>query len=92
LNIGIIGNGRATKFWVDAWLDGCSLVELAPDLLQAVSRRHHKSRLVTDAIDNGRWIQDISGPRTVPVMVQFVLVFQKLQQVVLNPGAVDKLL
>jgi hypothetical protein len=74
----VLGNGRATMFWTDPWLDGYSLAMLTPDLVQAVSRHRCKGRSVMDALNNGTWIQDISGPRTIPVMMQFVLIFQKL--------------
>jgi hypothetical protein len=35
----ILGNGEKLKFWNDARLDGRSIADMAPDLVDAVSRR-----------------------------------------------------
>jgi hypothetical protein len=49
-----IGNGRHALFWHDRWIDGSSLLQLAPDLVAAVPKR--SSRTVADALHNDRWI------------------------------------
>jgi hypothetical protein len=67
-----LGNGRSLLFWQDAWLDGCSIADSASDLVQAVSRRTRSSRMVADTLQNEAWIRDITGPLTVPVLMQHV--------------------
>jgi len=33
----LVGDGKATLFWSDRWLDGDTIKELAPDLFQSIS-------------------------------------------------------
>jgi hypothetical protein len=35
----IVGDGGKTLFWSDRWIDGCSVAQLAPNLVQAVCKR-----------------------------------------------------
>jgi hypothetical protein len=86
----IVGNDRKINFWQDPWLDGCSMAELVPDLYQAVSCRRHKNHLVSDALVDGTWVQDVMGPPTVPVMMQFVFIHQRLQHVSLMAKQEDR--
>jgi hypothetical protein len=78
------------NFWQDPWLDGCCMAELAPDLYQAMSCHRRKSHLVSDAIVDGTWVQDVTGPCTVPIMMQFVLIHQRLLQVTLAVEQEDR--
>jgi hypothetical protein len=86
----IVGNDRKINFWQDPWLDGCSMAELVPDLYQVVSCRRHKNHLVSDALVDGTWVQDVTGPPTVPVMMQFVFIHQTLQHVSLTAKQEDR--
>jgi hypothetical protein len=88
----VLGNGNKINFWQDPWLDCCSISKLVPDLAQVVSRRRCKTHSVVKALVNGVWIKGVTGPRATPVMMQFMLVFWRLQNVVLNPEAEDKLI
>jgi hypothetical protein len=49
-------------------------------------------RSVADALSNNDWIQDVTSPRASPMMMQFVLIYQWLQQVILNQEVEDKLI
>jgi hypothetical protein len=86
----VVGNGMRINFWQDPWLDGCCMAELASDLYQAVSCHCRKSRLVSDAIVDHTWVQDVTGSCTVPVMMQLVLIHQRLQQVTLAAEQEDR--
>jgi hypothetical protein len=66
------------------------MIELVPDLYQAVSSHRRKIRLVADAMMNGTWVQDVTGPRTVAAMMQFALIQQRLQQVTLTAEQEDR--
>jgi hypothetical protein len=61
-----VGDGSRALFWSDRWLNGCSILQLAPDLWNAVPPRIRKSRSVRDALSGRRWIWDITFTRTVP--------------------------
>jgi hypothetical protein len=45
----VVGNDKNTLFWTDNWIDGQSLRQLAPHLVQMVSSRA-KMRNVHDAL------------------------------------------
>jgi hypothetical protein len=56
-----IGNGANTLFWTYHWLHGCSLEELAHEVLKCVPRRTRKHWTVAQAIQNQIWDVDIQG-------------------------------
>lgn len=47
-----IGDGRRVLFWRDKWINGRSIAELAPHLVQAVPKRHFNTRTVHKAVLN----------------------------------------
>jgi hypothetical protein len=57
----VIGNGTNTLFWTDKWFMGISLVELVPLVLQVVPLKSQKMRLVSEALNDHKWISDIHG-------------------------------
>lgn len=60
-----VGDGRKSLFWTDRWLNGRSIAEMAPSLVQAVGTRIQKKRPIREALQNRRWVRDISGALTV---------------------------
>jgi hypothetical protein len=66
-----LGDGNAFLFWTDPWLEGRSITELAPDLLDAVTMRKCR-KTVAEVLSDGAWIRDISGALTVPVLTQYL--------------------
>ena len=68
----IVGNGEKIQFWTDRWLNGHTLAELAPNLFNAVPKRTAKRRTVAQALQNRKWVDDIRGARTVPVLVEYL--------------------
>ena len=68
----IVGNGEKIWFWTDRWLNGHTLAELAPNLFNAVPKRTAKRRTVAQALQNRKWVDDIRGARTVPVLVEYL--------------------
>jgi hypothetical protein len=74
-----VGDGSRVLFWLDRWLNGCSILQLAPNLWNAVSPRIRKSRFVRDALSGRRWIRDITFARTVTVVVQYLHLRDYLQ-------------
>lgn len=47
-----VGDGRRTLFWTDIWLNGYSIAELAPCLVQAVGLRVQRQRIVREALEH----------------------------------------
>lgn len=56
-----VGDGAKTLFWKDRWINGRSVAELAPCLINAVRPRTQCSRTVKEALQNRSWVRDIRG-------------------------------
>jgi hypothetical protein len=54
----VVGDGSATFFWLDSWLPGGRLKDLASHLFALIKRRLSRARLVKDTFDGG-WLDDI---------------------------------
>jgi len=54
-----LGNGNNTLFWIDRWLHGCSVENLAPEVFASVSPRVRKRQTVAEALDNNKWVSVI---------------------------------
>jgi hypothetical protein len=74
-----VGDGSHVLFWMDHSLNGCSIFQLAPDLWSVVPPRIRKSRSVWDALSSRRWIWDITFTRIVPVVVEYLRLWDYLQ-------------
>lgn len=83
------GNGERTKFWTACWLNSASLTELAPDLFQAVASQTRHNRTLHQAMQNNQWIRDITGPITVLVLVQYLRIWELLQEIELQQDRED---
>jgi hypothetical protein len=82
-----VGDGTSTLFWSDPWLQGRYIEDLAPDLVAVVQQRR---RSVASALDDHRWLQDIQGPLTVPILAQYLQVRPMLDAVVLTLRSPDR--
>jgi hypothetical protein len=54
-----VGNGTNTLFWTDKWLNGCSIRELAPEVVSKVDKRALTTMSVAQAPVNRQWIANI---------------------------------
>lgn len=86
--VATVGNGESTLFWVDNWLQGESIRNLAPSVFAAVPKRR-RSCTVLDALSGRAWINHIRGPRTLRLLAEFVLLSNRLEHVLLTPGTPD---
>lgn len=86
-----IGDGE-DLFWTDRWLHGNSVDELAPNLVLAVSKKTRKRCTVSQALTNRRWVTDISGSLTVQVLVEYLRVWELVDEVTLQPGIPNQFL
>jgi hypothetical protein len=83
-----LGDGASTMFWTDSWLDGTSIRTCAPAVFAAVPRRH-RATTVADALHERAWARQVTGPRTMRLIVQFLELWERLELVVLTPGVPD---
>jgi len=84
----VVGNGKNTRFWTDRWLLGQSLEQAMPHLFSAIATRARK-RSVYDAITGGKWVSDIRGALSVPVLIEYLHLWGLLSNVVLHPEVED---
>ncbi|KAF8655413.1 hypothetical protein HU200_061155 [Digitaria exilis] len=87
-----IGGGRTTLFWTDRWLNDSSITELARCLMQAVGPRIQKRWTVREALHNRQWARDITGALTVQVILEYLQIWELVQQVHLDDDLPDRVL
>jgi len=86
----VVGNGANTKFWTDRWLNGCSIEFVAPHLFACLPKKRVNRRTVQETLTENAWLQDIQGQYSVVVLVEFLDIWDLLQEVVLQPAVQDK--
>lgn len=79
-----ISNGSRALFWMDRWINGRSLSEIALGIVATVPSRIKTKRTVAEALHNWHWVQDIRGPRTVQVITEFIRLRGQLNETVLT--------
>jgi hypothetical protein len=79
-------DGGTILFWSDPWLDRKRISEIAPDLLDVVPVRCRRRCSVAAALNGMSWVRDIKGALTIPALMQYVFLYQRLQSVHLEPG------
>jgi hypothetical protein len=85
-----IGNGAHALFWVDKWLDGQSVADVAPELIPVIHKRRRQSRTVRDTLQSDAWISHISGSLSVSALQDFIWLWERLQHVSLVADTPDK--
>jgi hypothetical protein len=48
----MVENGTNTLFWLDKWLNGNAIFDIAPDVVYLVDNRVSSTRTVAQAMDN----------------------------------------
>jgi len=84
-----VGDGATTKLWTDSWASVGPLCRFAPELFAALSRAG-KTISLKDGLHLNRWAREIAGALTAPVLYQYLLVWDLLRNVVLNPLQSDR--
>lgn len=64
----------------DRWLQGRTAEELTPNLFKIMSKNTVKKRTVVQALTNQRWASDIRGPLTVEVLVEYLHIWDLVDQ------------
>jgi len=67
-----VGDGASALFWLDRWLDGRTIEEVAPALFSHIPKRARKRRTVRQAILERSWITDIQGALEPLALWQYV--------------------
>jgi len=85
-----IGDGTNTLFWKDNWLNGESIQNRAPNLFALVSTRRANRRTVSSALDDYKWLEDIQGDISVQAVMEYLDLWNVLEDIVLQEGIPDK--
>ncbi|WVZ80019.1 hypothetical protein U9M48_027537 [Paspalum notatum var. saurae] len=86
----IIGNGETTKFWTGRWVQGKTLADLAPNLFSTIPKKAVQQRTVSQALDNRKWVTDIRGALTVQVLSEYLMVWDLVDGLELQPDIPDQ--
>jgi hypothetical protein len=62
---------------------------MAPNLLAAVHPWRWNKRIVASALEQNAWLCNIVGALTIPVLMQYVEIRERLETIVLNPSSPD---
>ncbi|WVZ93865.1 LOW QUALITY PROTEIN: hypothetical protein U9M48_039818 [Paspalum notatum var. saurae] len=87
-----VGNGENTKFWIDRWLHGKRVADMAPNLFLVIPKRVAKRRTVSQALFNRCWVSNIKGALTIQVLVEYLHIWELLEGVILQPDTPDTLI
>ena len=74
-----VRNGLRTLFWTDWWIQGRSIAETAPALWNAVRPAARNHRTVAQGLLNRAWVRDITGALTVQVLIEYLQVWNLVQ-------------
>lgn len=85
----IVGSGKNTLFWYDAWLDGSPLAVVAPDIMDAVQDSVKSKRTVAAAIADGRWLKDFKAQLSIGKFIQILNLGDIIHEVQLDPDQGD---
>ncbi|CAL4990597.1 unnamed protein product [Urochloa decumbens] len=84
-----VGDGGLALFWINNWRGADSPCITAPTLCQLVKPRFRNRRTVAEALQEKRWIDDISRQLTVQAIREYIQLWVGLRGFQLNPGRED---
>ena len=82
--LSVLGNSESTLFW----LQGSSVRRIAPAVFAAVPKRRRQTS-VAEALHGRAWVHHITGPRTMRLITEFIILWNMVEQVQLSPGVPD---
>lgn len=80
-----IGDGASARLWTDAWRPEGPIRIFTPNLFATVDRRR-LWRSVKEALTDRRWVHDITGAHTTPMIVEYLHLWERLMHVQLKPS------
>ena len=87
--ISVVGSGANTLFWMDRWLNGQSIADLAPRLLAVVPKRIANRRTVEEAMAHRSWVLDIRNDLPLEVILDFLCLWDLIYDFHLQPDIED---
>jgi hypothetical protein len=90
LATGIVGNGRRILFWLDRWVNGSRILEIAPEVAAAVSTRHKNTHLVADGLYMNNWVLDVQGNLSAAGYRQLIILWVLIRGVAIDEDEIDR--
>jgi hypothetical protein len=78
-----------TLFWKGRWLHGKKVKDIAPNICAMVPKRIVNKQKASEALQNLNWIADFRGALSVTVILEFMVLFQQVEEVTLQPDVPD---
>jgi hypothetical protein len=66
-----IGKGNTTLFWLDKWISGQCVADLASAVVATVPLQIQRERSVVEALVNRKWVTDIRSGLSLIRLVEF---------------------
>lgn len=79
-----LGNGNSALFWEDRWIQGQSVHDLAPNLLQLVSRRRRRTMTVREGLTNRQWTRAIARNMTIIIAAEYLDLWEATSDIILG--------
>lgn len=79
-----IGDGRNTLFWTDKWIRGCSIAEIAPQLVEQVPVRIQSTRTVSEGLQIQNWTEDVQGSLSLISLYEYFHLWDIIAEVMLS--------
>jgi hypothetical protein len=86
----VVGNGKRCFFWMDNWINGKTIEDIAPDIYHSINPQTKARRTVAEVVANGVWIDDIKKPINIQSFLQVVAIWEGLAEVQLNQNSEDE--
>jgi hypothetical protein len=87
--LSLVGDGKSTNFWTDRWLQGNTIQDLALALHATIPKSIAKKRSVKEALEDLKWVDDIRASLQAQALLEFLLIWDTLQEVHLHPEVPD---
>jgi hypothetical protein len=71
-------------FWEDRWINGESVIDIAPCLYYLVPRRIRQQQSVCDGLQNRNWARSVSGGIPLQAIMDYLHVWNAVATVQLN--------
>ena len=73
--------GDKTFFWKDQWLQGATIIDIAPLVVATVCIQVANRRLVRDAMCMHAWMSDVVGDLCTEGLTQFIAFWEIISEV-----------
>jgi hypothetical protein len=85
----VIGNGQRCFFWLDKWINGKTIEDIAPDIYKIISPLARARRTVAQALQDASWIDDIRKSITINMFLQVIEICEVTSTIHLVPDEED---